>query len=178
MENKIEDYLHLYLPIAVELNNGGSKVYNRVAVAVGNTDDEFRYVTLRLGKGKKSFTHSILLAEPDRIKPILRPLIDMTEEEMKDVLIMHFHESGRDVAAQSIVSVKKKHEVKMASKYGTGIPYIVYNESNIPHSDDVLSFSELNADQFIYLLSRGFDLFGLIEAGLAIDKTTLPTTVK
>lgn len=25
-----------------------------------------------------------------------------------------------------------------------------------------------------YLLSRGFDLFGLIEEGLAIDKTTLP----
>jgi hypothetical protein len=30
----------------------------------------------------------------------------------------------------------------------------------------------LTSSQFLWLLSRGFDLFGLIEAGLAIDKTT------
>lgn len=78
--NNLSQYLHLYLPVDVELNNGGSKVYNRTAVAVGNTDDEYRYVTLRLGKGLKSFTNSVLLSE-NRVKPILRPLSDMTEEE-------------------------------------------------------------------------------------------------
>lgn len=31
----------------------------------------------------------------------------------------------------------------------------------------------LEAEQFRYLLSKHFDLFGLIESGLAIDKTTL-----
>lgn len=30
-----------------------------------------------------------------------------------------------------------------------------------------------NPESFRYLLSKGFDLFGLIEAGLAIDKTTI-----
>lgn len=35
---------------------------------------------------------------------------------------------------------------------------------------NVLNFT---AEQFRYLLNRGFDLFGLIEAGLAIDKTKL-----
>jgi hypothetical protein len=35
-------------------------------------------------------------------------------------------------------------------------------------------FDTLNSsNQFIYLLSKHFDLFGLIESGLAIDKTTL-----
>jgi hypothetical protein len=32
----------------------------------------------------------------------------------------------------------------------------------------------LEAERTHYLLSKHFDLFGLIEAGLAIDKTTLP----
>jgi hypothetical protein len=32
---------------------------------------------------------------------------------------------------------------------------------------------QLNAAQFHYLLSKGFDLFGLIPAGLAIDATTV-----
>jgi len=31
----------------------------------------------------------------------------------------------------------------------------------------------LSPNQFMYLLARGYDLFGLIESGLAIDKTTL-----
>lgn len=85
MNKEIKDYLPYYLPVAVELNNGGSKVYNRVAVAVGNMDDEYAYVTLRMGKGKDSFTHSVLFSDPDRIKLILRPLSDMTEVEL-DVL--------------------------------------------------------------------------------------------
>jgi hypothetical protein len=33
---------------------------------------------------------------------------------------------------------------------------------------------EFSPETFIYLLSKYFDLFGLIEAGLAIDKTKLP----
>ena len=32
---------------------------------------------------------------------------------------------------------------------------------------------ESNSDQFRYLLSKAFDLFGLIDEGLAIDKATL-----
>lgn len=32
----------------------------------------------------------------------------------------------------------------------------------------------LSANDMVYLLSKGFDLFGLIEAGLAIDKTKQP----
>lgn len=30
-----------------------------------------------------------------------------------------------------------------------------------------------SSEQFVWLLSKGFDLFGLIEAGLAIDKTLM-----
>jgi len=32
----------------------------------------------------------------------------------------------------------------------------------------------LEAESTRYLLSKGFDLFGLIKAGLAVDKTKMP----
>jgi hypothetical protein len=53
---------------------------------------------------------------------------------------------------------------------------MIYDFSN----DEVLAKWEwqyfetgLDAEQFNWLLSKHFDLFGLIDAGLAIDKTTL-----
>lgn len=63
---------------------------------------------------------------PEQVKPILRPLSDMTEEEEK--------------ATQAIVN-----------EIGFGY--------------------ELGASITRYLLSRHLDLFGWIDAGLAIDKT-------
>jgi hypothetical protein len=36
--------------------------------------------------------------------------------------------------------------------------------------------NEFNTEEIRLMLSKGFDLFGLIDAGLAIDKTTLQTS--
>lgn len=127
---QISDYLHLYLPCPVELDNGGSKIYSRIAVACGNMDDRFRYVTLREGNGKNSFIHTVLFSE-NRVKPILRPLSDMTEEEINIRMML-------------------------ANKWS-------------PFNNDIMC----SAEQVNYLLKSGFDLFGLIEAGLAIDLTKL-----
>lgn len=171
---KIEDYLHLYLGCEVWYKD---KLWDLVGVSrpYKTTDTTFVNIDLRPdGKGFRSISYlSESFTDLTLIKPILHPLSSMTEEELREVLIMHFDETSRDIASQSIVSVKKKFEVKMVSKYGTGIPYIVYNEDNIPHSDGVFSLSELNPDQFRYLLSKHFDLFGLIESGLAIKQTPL-----
>ena len=130
---ELKDVQKFSLPIAVELNNGGSKVYNRIAVAVGNTDDEFTYVTLRIGTGAKSFTHSVLLSE-NRVKPILRPISDMTEEEKAEMM-------------------NQKH------KYNT--------DNSMSHAvTDAAYRTE-------WAIKKGFDLFGLINLNLAIDKTNL-----
>jgi len=69
------------------------------------------------------------------VKPILRPLSDMTEEEDKECHNIMFGEFAE--------KVKDK--------------YIIHYEGK----------------KIAYLLSKHFDLFGWIEAGLAIDKTTL-----
>lgn len=66
------------------------------------------------------------------LKLILRPLSDMTEEEMIEV----------DVDVPNILS----------------------------------EYEKLRPTAFSFLLSKGFDLFGLIDAGLAIDKTKLKRT--
>ena len=46
------------------------------------------------------------------------------------------------------------------------------SKENLTHMDNS-KWGPYTAIEFKWLLSEGFDLFGLIEAGLAIDKTTL-----
>lgn len=41
--------------------------------------------------------------------------------------------------------------------------------------DEIATDIELDAARTLYLLSKGFDLFGLIESGQAIDKTKITT---
>lgn len=137
---ELKDVIQFYLPIQVELDNAGSKIYNRVAVAVGNTDDEYLYVTLRMGAGAKSFTHSVLLSE-NRVKPILRPLSDMTEEE-RGYLMEVANLEPEDLA---VLNGGTAHLTTLKGWVAT---------TN-------------------YMRKNGFDIDGLIEAGLAIDKTTL-----
>lgn len=84
------------------------------------------------------------------VKPILRRLEDMTEDEAIELL-------------------------------GITVPYATYHSkdhsglywSGAGVSSAHLSFSYGDPRSFHYLLSRGFDLFGLINAGLAIDSKTV-----
>ena len=107
MEKKIEDYLHLYIGRECKYQEHNEKS------------------DWCIGK----ITPAIIT--PNRIhsvKPILRPLSDMTEEEKNEYLL-----TGTDSSTRF----------------------------------------EHNARRTQYLLSKGFDLFGLIDAGLAINKNTI-----
>lgn len=108
----------------------------------------------------------------DEIKLYLRPLSSMTEEEMKELHILFFDPSSREIYTQKIKKIVfYKDEPRRHIKHGTGIGYTTLDE-NLDHiSSGTLSFSRFNANQFHYLLKQGFDLFGLIEANLAVDKT-------
>jgi hypothetical protein len=48
-------------------------------------------------------------------------------------------------------------------------------ESTVRFAAHSMQYEKLEPDQFIKLLSKGFDLFNLIPEGLAIDKTSLLT---
>ncbi len=137
MKKELKDYLHLYLGCEAQFK-----------YTMRENDFE-----LRIGKIIALYKNGIVDAcdlrtnhngivyhnyKQDIIKPILRPLSDMTEDE-------------RNQFESSKVFVKATP---------------VHQVGNM----------QWTPETFKYLLSIGIDLFGLINDGLAIDKTTLIPT--
>lgn len=127
---EIKDFLHLYLGCEVLYNDG---VYYLESV---------QHYSLKYGQRRGCFimidADDCHWVRPKDIKPILRPLSSMTEEEMNECW---FNMEGA---------------VEIRCEYKDG---------------GVKKFDATPA-QVVYLLSKGFDLFGLIDAGLAIDRLT------
>lgn len=139
----IQDYLHLYIGAEclwehIEGNFGGREIIDGHMI-----------------ESHKATKNAI-------IRPLLRPLSDMKEEDVKewsDVNITH-----------------TPYCVELDSKDPDGEFTEVYPDGSI------LSKSKDDGDirpidgglLFRLLLSKHFDLFGLIPAGLAIDKTQQP----
>jgi hypothetical protein len=101
---------------------------------------------------------SILLASVEQglyeVKPILRPLSDMTEDEARSVWGKCYGDDFGD--GECLLHL---------------IATVDSDERNDSEFDVLLGYP----DGWRYLLSRHFDLFGWIEAGLAIDKTKIET---
>lgn len=131
MDKKIQDYLHLYLGCECRMTKSSYHAVHELHLSVKTS------FTLTA----KLLHYFIAPTTMAVIKPLLRPLSDMTEEELQECgnLVYDFSDdqSGLDL-------------------------------NNHRWEDFYLTTSE----QFHWLLSRHFDLFGLIESGLAIDKTT------
>lgn len=117
MENNIKDYINLYV---------GQKAY-----------DTFNDCEVEITNSNINMYGNDI----DQLKPILRPLSDMTEEEIEYIAI----------------------ELKAGK----------WNAPDLKHMPDIaFTQNHLKPEIFLYLLKQGFDLFGLIESGLAINKTT------
>lgn len=127
-EKNIKNYLHLHL--GCEIFKPGTKL-----ISVNIEDDEY---TILEDDGFNSRVLSLTNTNP---KPFLRPLSDITEEELTDVANTLY-----------TLPVEKIKEL------------VVERRIDLIHT---------TPDVFLYLLSKGFDLFGLIESGLAIDKTKI-----
>lgn len=147
----IKDYLHLYLGCETAVR-GSRLTYTNNYAFIERLDSEnysFRW---------------------EDIKPILRPLSDMTKEEAIWMTELR-HGKGCvgvkgdwafDAPTRTVIwSNEFGGELQVAMK-GIGTRYA-------PNRKGILYMP----NQFLYLLSKNFDLFGLIEAGLAIDKTKL-----
>lgn len=148
MKKNIKDYLHLYLgcEVFVQKKQGNeSLVKGRICEVTNGSNHgdwirvQFEHVVkfmyYNLDERSSNF-HTFFIGE-DHIKPILRPLSDMMEEERAEF-------GWQDDA-----------------------------DFEELFKDGQISKNTYNAWMFPILLSKGFDLFGLIEAGLAIDKTKL-----
>ena len=129
---EIKDYLPFYLGCQAKV----IFARNEAAPEIGEL--------IEVGKNMafvENDKHEYYECMPYEVKPILRPLCDMTGEE----LIQY----GKIEVPEMNVrfDLKGIREVAMHAYY--------------------------EPETFRWLLSKSFDLFGLIEAGLAIDKTKI-----
>jgi hypothetical protein len=100
----------------------------------------------------------------DSIKPILRPLRDITEEEAK-----HIYHSIKNYQSEKSV----KEDIEYMTEKDPDYKWSYVEQFNTCHEyyEPILYNDAGNSSVWFYLLSRGFDLFNWIEQGLAIDKT-------
>jgi len=120
MEKTFKDYAHLYLgcelTVPKRYNFGGIVTDLEKATMVSVWDEFIKFEQI-------TGFHPI-----ENFKPILRPLSDMTKEEIECISKMNITKEAYDMTVCEFAKVTKWH------------------------------------------LEKGFDLFGLIDAGIAIDK--------
>lgn len=146
MKTEFKDVAHLYLGVEV-VNTIGKHMGKIVSVSIDGTAtinplDEFKPRVIILNS----------------LKPILRPLSDITNDE--------FYELSEILERCDYEAVFKKYN---DGKTGVGYMWQEGMAGLILNSDAGLYFVKI----FPFLLSRSFDLFGLIESGEAIDKTKM-----
>jgi hypothetical protein len=134
MEKNIKDYLHLYLGCECRpLDNTKQGWLMGIRIMQGVENAFLQY--------DLNSTENLIPFKLNELKPILRPLSDMSDEE----------------------------NLEFGGLWA-------FAETYIPDIEDTHDPYEIEPEAFRFLLSEHFDLFGLIEAGLAIDKTTLNKT--
>jgi hypothetical protein len=142
MKKNIADYLFLYLGCDVKIIGQPDAILG----AVGINDGE-RIVVRWPNDNEWSY------ADTKEITPVLRPLSDMTEEETKEL--------------QSICGLENE-DMEFVKEFENRF----FDGSGKSFGSAHLTNIRQWADGVHLLLSRGFDLFGLIDAGLAIDKSS------
>lgn len=155
--------------------------------------DEVITVTSNTFKRSTSNAHYFFFAE-DSIKPILRPISDIGQAELLHCgkLLCAIPNDPRGGCRFEVNSCHNAVGLSYHSPhYITGQYFSIYNERNKPETIghvEIGWYGDGKLDKrktkelwkvggchmlTVYLLSKHFDLFGLIEKGLAIDKTKL-----
>lgn len=174
MQKKIGTYLHLYLGCMVtcstkdfpnqkhtgkivDVSTAGSNHSPWVKVAFKTCVDVCRD-SFRGGDASSNMHHFFI--ESDEIKPILRPLWNMTEEDVYNLLCIKYWRMEWTVETTDIGKRWFHYRTHNGKRYSKS------KSHSFPYIPE-------NAEQTLYCLNSHFDLFGLIDAGLAIDLTTL-----
>lgn len=107
------------------------------------------------------------------VKPILRSLSGMTEDEMKELYQLVFNKEfvGDNITHRDIGNKDERWVL------WSGLERLfIYRDGDFGADSDLRNYKVHQPTIVKWLLLKGFDLFGLIESGQAIDKTTLPTS--
>jgi len=150
-ERKIQDYLHLYLGCDAQ-----------IAVIVPGQELSWEPDKLNI-----RWLHGSLnkLVE---VKPILRPLSDMTEEEI-DWWWKYMRKLPNEELEEAVWTTELNGEP--CEPHWTLWSKTRTMGARCGYTLDI--FGKFEPDDFLWLLKNHFDLFHLIPSGLAIDSTTL-----
>lgn len=107
------------------------------------------------------------------IKPILRPLSDMAKGEMKQLYHIVF---GKEFRGNNITHRDVGNKQERWVLWSGVERLFIYKNGDIGADSDLQYYPVHQATVTRWMLSKNFDLFGLIESGQAIDATTLTTT--
>lgn len=156
---ELKTYAHLYLGCEVR-NYYGNETYDEgVLVGISASEVEPNKTIAIFSNGGTVFQECYI----EDAKLILRPLSDMTEEELRELIRYD--------------KLKEQYENPSYERIGfdklTGIDihYYIPTEEGSLYNSWTLNFHAMNAHDFAWCLSKGFDLFQLIDAGLAVSKT-------
>lgn len=105
---------------------------------------------------------------PDSSKLHLRRLEDMTEREAKELVCMELDAYGRD--NYELLNI---HPSEIEYSCGIRAEQNYFGPPEPVQDIRQLYYWSLSPRQFHHLLSGGFDLFGGIDAGWAVDVNTL-----
>lgn len=96
--------------------------------------------------------------------PILKRLIDLTEEDILQ-LIRYIYHGYTD-------KLEKAHMFKVVISENRRVGVVKFTEGDLPETFHFYTYRRWSPEQFTYLLRQGYDLFGLIDADEAIDAKT------
>ncbi len=175
---QIKDYLHLYLGCRCTVANH----FESILIGIHTN-----------GKCQVAYAKGSCFWEAEYIKPVLRPLSDMSEDEAEHFAWLCLNTKNPDNEEVEVID-KDEIDVELVLNDGgldldndveiyIGVNlrcfdgYIaIMKDGRIGIADEFEPSSKMKpvdsvAEKVLYLLSCGFDLFSLIKAGLAIDKT-------
>lgn len=171
MNKDIKDYLHLYLGCEVIIKPADDD--RRIGLFIGYADEHRLSARIKFRSNTPEGRVNLLF-----LKPILRPLSDMTDEEVLELCKVASPEIFGDYRFSKWKAERSPHEIchwTVSNKNSLDW----FNVSSADGDVDIYGkdgeFDPTNIDsnyRFWYL-KKGFDLFGLIESGLAINKTKL-----
>lgn len=158
-KNKLEEVIHLYLGCEVQVRGDIEKLIG--------VESDGAVITFSGRYGRRIWGAK-------EVKLLLRQLSDITAEECVEV----FKLCSLFDLSDCEFEFGEGNQWINASIDGRVIDAIQFVGDNIEMMNNDGAFSAINpiSPIFHYYLSKGFDLFSLIETGQAIDKNTLQET--
>lgn len=160
---ELKDYLHLYIGCKVIIDNDLQDTDHELIGVVAGSDCHLHHGL------HNQYGH----CDISKVKPILRPLSSITENERKEIFYLIFK---KKFPISGSITFYDNTNISNNPRYvlWSGVDRVCVDVNGNVWADCDLHPYKYNQHQItMYLLSKHFDLFSLIEADLALDATKI-----